>query len=277
MEDTKNIVLIGETGNGKSSLGNFILGTDGFEVSNDINACTKETIQKISQIDPKIGVLDTPGLQDRSGQDKVHYDQMLEIFQQIKHLHLIAIVLNFANPRFTSSIHHMIKFLCNVFPKNFAHHVANVFTHYDHEYQMKLNKKKNKNEDPRSVQRNQFVPEIMKLISETTNEELFLGPPVYFLDSYVEDDNSKDEINQLLAFTKILEPIENIREKANIKYKSEVEKFEERIESKTEGDYIVTYKKSIKEWNILIIMIMSPIVIGNLLVKISNINIYQQE
>ena len=67
---------------------------------------------------------------------------MLEIFQQIKNLYLIIFVLNFANPRFISSIEHMIRFLCNVFPINFAHHVAIVFTHYDHEYQMKLNKKK---------------------------------------------------------------------------------------------------------------------------------------
>ena len=37
-------------GNGKSSLDNFILGTDGFEVSNDINACIKETIQKIIKL-----------------------------------------------------------------------------------------------------------------------------------------------------------------------------------------------------------------------------------
>ena len=35
----------------------------------------------------------------------------------------------------------------------------------------------------------------MELISQTTNEELFLGPPVYYLDSYVEDDNSKNELN----------------------------------------------------------------------------------
>ena len=41
---------------------------------------------------------------------------------------------------------------------------------------MKLNKKKNKNEDSRSVQINQFASEIKKLISEATNEELFLAP-----------------------------------------------------------------------------------------------------
>ena len=72
-------------------------------------------------------------------------------------------------------------------------------------------------------------------------------------------------------------PIEkNIREKANIKYKSEVEKFEERIETKTESDYIFTYKKSIKEWKILIIMKMSTVT-ENSLVKIRNINIYQHQ
>lgn len=41
------------------------------------------------------------------------------------------------------SIKYMIRFLCNVFPIKFAQHVAFVFTHYDHEYEMqKLKKKK---------------------------------------------------------------------------------------------------------------------------------------
>ena len=87
----------------------------------------------------------------------------------MKHLHLIVIVLNFANPRFTLSIQYMIKFLCNLFPKNFAKHVAIVFTHYDHDYQMKINKKKNI--DPRTTAQSKYVPQIMKLISEVTNEE----------------------------------------------------------------------------------------------------------
>ena len=57
----------------------------------------------------------------------------------------------------------MIKFLCNLFPKNFAKHVAIIFTHYDHDYQMKINKKKNI--DPRTTAQNKYVPQIMKLIS----------------------------------------------------------------------------------------------------------------
>jgi len=242
MENTKNCVLIGQTGNGKSSLGNFMLGYPGFEVSDESESCTKQTIPKISKLDPKIGVVDTPGLEDDKGRDKIHYDDMLKVFENIRHLHFILIVLNYANPRFSSSIQYMIKFLCNVFPKNFAYHVGIVFTHYEHEHQMKINKNKN---DPREKRKN-FILRIMELISQTTNEELFKGPPVFFLDSYVEDDNSKEELNRIIAFAKTLKPIENIRANCNIKNKTEEYVYETRNEDRIEGNSIVTYIKKYK-------------------------------
>ena len=71
-----------------------------------------------------------------------HYDQMVKIIKEMKYLHLIVIVIYFSNPRLTLSIQYMVKFLCNVFPINFLNHVAVVFTHYDHEYEIKRNKKK---------------------------------------------------------------------------------------------------------------------------------------
>ena len=148
MDNFYNIILIGETGSGKSSFGNFALGIEnGFKVSDDPQSCTTETIRKISQLDPQIGIVDTPGLQDSQGRDKIHYEQMLKIIKEMKYLHFILIVFNFTCPRLTPSIQFMIKFLCNVFPKNFAQHIGIVFTHYDHEYQIRINKKKKK--DPR--------------------------------------------------------------------------------------------------------------------------------
>ena len=238
-----NIILIGETGSGKSSFGNFALGIeDAFKVSDDPTSCTTETIRKISRLDHEIGIVDTPGLQDSQGRDKIHYEQMLKIITEMKDLNFILLVFNYTSPRFTPSIQFMIKFLCNVFPKNFAHHVGIVFTHYDHEYQLRINKKKKK--DPRE-ERKEFIREIMELISQTTNEELFLGPPVFYLDSYVEDENSKKELNRLIAFSKNLKPIEDIRQ-CKLKYKKEEEEFDTRTYDRVQGDYIFTYTERLK-------------------------------
>jgi predicted GTPase len=197
----KNILLIGETGTGKSSLGNFFIGEDFFIVSNEPKSCTNKIMGRRSKEDENIFVIDTPGYNDTKGSDRKNFEDVLEYFNKGKKLELVLLTLNFQSARFPFGCQNFIKFLCNVFPKKFCYHFGIVFTHFDLDYQTKISKKNNS--DPKAMAK-KFVHEIMKLISEETKEELFLSPPVYFLDSLIKDDNSKRELNNLISFAKNL-------------------------------------------------------------------------
>ena len=64
------------------------------------------------------------------------------------------------------------------------------------------------------------------------------------MDNYLgDDDNSKKELYQLIALSKILNPIEDINGDSNFQFKEEVPETEIRSESRTEGNIIVTYIK----------------------------------
>ena len=79
------MLLVGETGNGKSSLGNFILNRKVFSVSNDPKAETKITRGEHGINGTQdIFVIDTPGLQDSEGSDKEHLIQMVEYIKNIQ-------------------------------------------------------------------------------------------------------------------------------------------------------------------------------------------------
>ena len=84
----------------------------------------------------------------------------------------------------------MIKFLCQVFPDDLRHHFGVVFTHYDHENEVKYST--NKYTDPKEYPTAKYLPQIIGLIKDMTKKDLSFAPPVFFLDSYVEDDDSKD-------------------------------------------------------------------------------------
>ena len=235
----KNILLIGETGTGKSSLGNFILEEDFFIVSNEPNSCTNKIVGRRSKENENIFIIDTPGYNDTKGSDRKNFEDVLEYFNRGKKLELVLLTLNFQSARFPFGCQNFIKFLCNVFPKKFCYHFGIVFTHFDLDYQTKISKKNNS--EPKAMAK-KFVHEIMKLISEETKEELFLSPPVYFLDSLIKDDNSKRELNNLISFAKNLPSID-VFQKKDFFIKEEYPDYDNRSSTYETDDEIVTVTK----------------------------------
>ncbi|OUM59777.1 hypothetical protein PIROE2DRAFT_14613 [Piromyces sp. E2] len=200
-----SLILIGETGNGKSSLGNFILNKEVFSVSDNPESETKITRGEYSDDDNnKIFVIDTPGLQDAEGTDRDHLVQMIDYIRDNPGLQGIVIVFNYHQPRLPLNIKTLIKLLCNVFPGvDFWKHVALVWTKFY--YFLPLNKK-----EKRFNMINKFMPEVLKFVNETNGDDSIHTLPTFFVDSNFEkkDEFSCEEINRLITWVHQLDPID---------------------------------------------------------------------
>ena len=205
-----NIIVLGETGNGKSQFCNAVLKKQAFTVSDDTKSETKETKGSFGNDDAeKIFLIDTPGLQDSEGTDKEHLKQLISFVKEQTHLQAVLIIFNFHNPRFPLNIKTMIKLLCNAFPQtDFWRHVGLVFTKfYDN-----LKEKQKKSKEKFAIKYNE---EIETLARESGNQYSFgnkLTCPTFFVDSPDEesemDDNTKEEINRLLVWASNLDPLD---------------------------------------------------------------------
>ena len=102
----KHLLLIGQTGAGKSSLGNEMVGLDFFEVGHSLDSCTS-TISKSDNVflfgDPstkcKISVSDTGGLGDSEGRDDTFLDQLALHIRKDEGVHGIGYVHNAGTER----------------------------------------------------------------------------------------------------------------------------------------------------------------------------------
>lgn len=260
-ENITKILLLGETGVGKSSCGNYIIGNKKFLSQGGGKSVTKKIDGEICERElyKDIYIIDSPGTQDSKGNDEKYLDELKNSFKDKNAgVKAICLLINFSQPRFSMYLQKQIHIYCQLFPiKDFWEHVCIIFTKaYYFIPENNFNKTKNELESE-----NGLINEIIKYIKECTkniNEEnQNLGNfieiqvpnklPAYYIDSdlNVEEEKNirtKEEIKKLIqwARTKDYLDVKNINEnKIDVNYLSS-----ERIE-----DIIIVEEKFLEGSN----------------------------
>ncbi|EDR21630.1 hypothetical protein, conserved [Entamoeba dispar SAW760] len=226
------LILIGKTGDGKSSLGNYILNKKVFSENDGAKSVTQKTMGDSGEGDRKnVFVIDTPGFQDCDGVKKQeeHTKQMVNYIKKQKGLQAIVICLDINQDRLSNEVKTMIQIISNVFPiYDFWEHVCIVWTKCYNYTPKKIIDKKIENK------KNSYLNELSILAKETTGDERVILP-MYFVDSQPDEESdnirSDNEIKSMLTWIRFLPHInvEEIQEpdskyrKIIMEYKQETE------------------------------------------------------
>jgi hypothetical protein len=200
--DGCTLLVIGQTGAGKSELGNAYLQSRAFTTDDGPSSVTFLTNAKQNKVAGAIRYcIDTQGLNDTEGVDTEHVQQMVQFMREwTKGANAIALVINGQAPRLDGATQKLIKIIHTFFNNpQFWNHVCLVFT---------------KNYRNHQVNKNKFRTEYINKVQDIVIECIGNGAqrpqiPVFFVDSteYNNDPETKSELIALHAFAIGLPPL----------------------------------------------------------------------
>merc|ERR1711973_590513 len=126
---TPRIVILGQTGAGKSTLANVLIGEDPncnnctFPICTGMDSCTKETTYATAKWLGKgqnFTVVDTPGFGDSDQNDNDLIDEMTKVLKDnVKSANALVLLVNCEQERFNNALQQMIREMIALFGETF--------------------------------------------------------------------------------------------------------------------------------------------------------------
>ena len=140
-----NVLLIGSTGMGKSTFGNFLIDPDDghmirqqtFPMATDNQPMTQQVRKVPMRVSTGVGskpkceltVIDTPGLNESASKDLAHMIQLIKALYTIKEIHACILVVKF-NAKIDAQYRATLNYYCALLPELFERNVIIIMTDF---------------------------------------------------------------------------------------------------------------------------------------------------
>ena len=241
------LVLIGETGVGKSQLGNFILKKEVFSVGNNTNSIS-ENISIIG--DKQVTIVDTPGLDAANLSDYDIMEQIISKFQEDKAIDGIILVYSFKKKKKTKKDQELIKNLKKIFGEDILKtRLKVIITNCPTEEEVDNKKQKIENQTNDIIKRlDQMISKedivFVNTFNASPHMKMFYPEIEKFLDQFYQAKMRFGSMNNELIKKQELENKNNLRQKEEL----------EAERKKEEKEMLEKLKKELEEKNISLLM-----------------------
>jgi len=193
------LVLFGHTGNGKSTLCNTLIGSNGtsFKESGSYKEETKETIGMTGSFDGvSVCAIDTPGYGGSEGNTARYFVDMAHYIPKHKRIQGMVVVQNYQEPRFDENLRNFFQLITSMYPgQPWLPNLAVVWTRYYPEYTTPEEKNERRRVPKTGIKT--FMPDV-------TDDQLE-SIPQFFVDSKKarqQGTPDHEELAHLLAWAK---------------------------------------------------------------------------